>query len=121
MAVTMYPNLDKSGATPYSLPNYALPTRTSWGYVLEAGLNYPNWLDSGVTFTPQIDWAHDVRGTSPNAIPFVEGRKALTLSLLFNYRDKWKSAVQFVQFMGGGDNNMMRDRDFVSASVSYSF
>ena len=121
VALTMYPGLDKSGATPYSLPNYGLPTRTSWGYVLEAGLNYPNWLNSGFTFTPQLDWAHDVNGTSPNAIPFVQGRKALTLSLLFNYRERWKSAVQFVRFSGGGDNNVMRDRDFVAASVSYSF
>lgn len=121
VAVTMYPNLDMSGTIPYSLPNYALPTRTSWGYVLEAGLNYPNLFDTGVTFTPQIDWAHDVHGTSPNAIPFVQGRKALTLSLLFNYRDKWKGGVQVVTFTGGGDNNTMRDRDFVSANISYSF
>jgi len=121
VAVTSYPNLDTSGVTPYSLPNYTLPTRTSWGYVLEAGLNYPNWLNTGLTFTPQIDWAHDVHGTSPNALPFVEGRKALTVSLLFNFRDQWKGTLQAVQFMGGGDNNLMRDRDFFSASVSYSF
>ena len=120
-AVTYYPDLDRSGATPYLLSNYSLPDRTSWGYVLAAALNYPNVFDTGVTVTPQIDWAHDVNGTTPNALPFVEGRKALTTSLLFNYRDQWKGALQYVQFSGGGDNNLMRDRDFLSASVSYSF
>lgn len=120
-AITYYPKLDVSGAIPYFLPNYSLPTRTSWGYVLQTGLNYPNVFDSGVSVTPQIDWAHDVRGTSPNSMPFVEGRKALTTSLLFNYRNQWKGALQYVQFSGGGDNNLMRDRDFLSASVSYSF
>jgi hypothetical protein len=72
-AVTYYPDLDRSGATPYLLSNYSLPDRTSWGYVLEAALNYPNVFDSGITVTPQIDWAHDVNGTTPNALPFVEG------------------------------------------------
>lgn len=121
VAVTHYPKLDRSGRIPYFLPTYDLPTRTSWGYVFELGLNYPNALGSGITVTPQIDWFHDVHGTSPNTIPFVEGRKALTLSLLLNYRDRWKGALQWVQFSGGGANNLMRDRDFLGASVSYSF
>jgi hypothetical protein len=121
MAVTRYPQLDLSGAIPYALPNYTLPTRTSWGYVLELGLNYPNVWGSGVIVTPQLDWAHDVRGTSPNALPFVQGRRALTASLLFNYRDKWRGALQMTNFTGGGDNNLLRDRDFVGANLSYTF
>ncbi|MBX3679200.1 DUF1302 domain-containing protein [Cognatazoarcus halotolerans] len=121
LAVAHYPNLDTSGHVPYFLPNYALPDRTSWGYVFEMGLNYPNAFDSGITMTPQIDWYHDVSGTSPNAIPFVQGRKSLALSVLFNYRDRWKGAVQYVNFWGGGDNNLMSDRDFLGASISYSF
>lgn len=120
-AVTHYPGLDTSGRTPYYLPDYSLPDKTSWGYVFEMGLNYPNAFGSGVTLTPQIDWYHDVSGTSPNAIPFVQGRKALTLSLFANYRDSWKAAIQWVNFHGGGANNLMRDRDFIAASVSYSF
>lgn len=120
-AVAHYPGLDTSGVTPYFLPNYALPDKTSWGYVVEMALNYPNVGGSGVTLTPQIDWYHDVDGTTPNGLPFVEGRKALTLSLFANYRDNWKGAIQWVNFHGGGANNLMRDRDFLSASVSYSF
>lgn len=120
-AVAHYPGLDTSGVTPYFLPDYSLPDKTSWGYVVEAALNYPNVGGSGVTLTPQIDWYHDVDGTTPNALPFVEGRKALTLSLFANYRDAWKGAIQWVNFHGGGANNLMRDRDFLSASISYSF
>jgi hypothetical protein len=62
--------------SPYFLPNYGIPNRTSWGYVAEIGINYPNVAGSGITLTPQIDFAHDVKGTAPNALPFVEGRKA---------------------------------------------
>lgn len=119
--VTYYPGLDTSGKVPYALPDYSLPDKASWGYVTEFGVNYPNLFGSGVTVTPQLDFSQDVNGTSPNASPFVEGRKSLTTSLLFNYRDRWKGGLQWVQFWGGGANNLMADRDFLSGSVSYSF
>lgn len=119
--VTHYPGLDTSGKVPYSLPDYSVPNKTSWGYVAEIGMNYPNLFDSGVTVTPQLDFSHDVNGTTPNAMPFVEGRKSLTTSLLFNYRDRWKGGLQWVQYWGGGDNNLMADRDFLSGNISYSF
>ncbi len=119
--VTYYPGLDTSGKVPYALPDYSLPDKASWGYVTEFGINYPNLFGSGVTVTPQLDFSQDVNGTSPNASPFVEGRKSLTTSLLFNYRDRWKGGLQWVQFWGGGANNLMADRDFLSGSVSYSF
>ena len=118
---TRYPGLDTSGKVPYLLPDYSMPDKTSWGYVTEVGINYPNLFDSGITVTPQLDFSHDVKGTSPNSMPFVEGRKSLTTSLLFNYRDRWKGGLQWVQFWGGGDNNLMADRDFVSGNISYSF
>ena len=119
--VAHYPDLDTSGETPYFLPDYSLPDKTSWGYVTELGINYPNLFDSGITVTPQLDFAHDVNGTTPNALPFIEGRKSLTTSLLFNYRDRWKGGLQWVQYWGGGDNNLMADRDFLSGNISYSF
>lgn len=120
-AVTHYPDLDTSGKTPYFLPDYSLPDKTSWGYITEIGINYPNLFGTGITVTPQLDFSHDVNGTTPNSLPFVEGRKSLTSSLLFNYRDRWKGGLQWVQFWGGGGNNLMADRDFLSGNISYSF
>ncbi|AZC18415.1 DUF1302 domain-containing protein [Pseudomonas sp. CMR5c] len=119
--VTRYPGLDTSGKVPYLLPDYSLPDKTSWGYVTEFGINYPNLFGSGITVTPQLDFSHDVHGTTPNAMPFVEGRRSLSTSLLFNYRDRWKGGLQWVQFWGGGANNLMADRDFLGGNISYSF
>lgn len=118
---TYYPDLDTSGRVPYLLTNYSLPDRLSWGYVTEIGINYPNVFGSGLTVTPQLDFSQDVKGTSPNALPFVEGRKSLTTSLLVSSRGHWKGGLQWAQFWGGGGNNLMADRDFLSASISYSF
>jgi hypothetical protein len=119
--VTHYPGLDLSGARPYLLTNYELPTRTSWGYVVELGVVYPHFLGTPVNVTPQIDFAHDVSGTSPNAVPFVEGRKAFTPSLNFEYLNKWRAQLAYTMFSGGGGNNLMKDRDYLAFSVSYAF
>jgi hypothetical protein len=121
IAVTRYPNLDLSGAVPYLLNNYTLPTKTSWGYVAEFGLTYANIFNSGWTLSPVLDIYHDVKGTSPNTIPFVEGRKAVALNLNFDYHNQWKATLGYTTFFGGGDLNVMKDRDVMSASVSYTF
>lgn len=121
VAVTHYPNLDRSGRIPYLLNNYDIPTKTSWGFVAEVGLTYANIFGSGWTVTPMIDYYHDVEGTSPNALPFVKGRKAVAFNLNFDYHNQWKVGVGYTTFFGGGNLNMMRDRDILSAMVSYTF
>ena len=73
------------------------------------------------TATPIIDFYHDVKGTAPNTIPFVEGRKALALGLNFDYHNKWKVGLGYSNFFGGGNLNLMRDRDIASMTVSYTF
>lgn len=115
-----YPDLKTDGSVPYALLDYSLPDRGALAYVTEFALNYQDAFGTGITVTPQLDLAHDVSGTTPNAA-FVEGRKSLTSSLFFNYRDRWKGGLQWVQYWGGGDLNTLTDRDFVSGSISYSF
>jgi len=121
MAVTRYPDLDLSGAVPYLLNNYTLPDKTSWGYVAEFGLTYANIFQSGWTLSPVLDFYHDVQGTSPTALPFVEGRKAVALNLNFDYHNEWKAGIGYVTYWGGGNMNMLRDRDVVTMSVSRTF
>lgn len=120
-AVTHYPSLDLSGAVPYLLNNYELPNKTSWGYVLELGLTYANIFQSGWTMSPLLDLYHDVKGTSPNTIPFVEGRKALALGLNFDLHNRYKVGINYTNFWGGGNLNLMRDRDVLGASFQVIF
>ncbi len=121
VAVAHYPGLRLNGEVPYLLNNYELPTKTSWGYVAEISLTYANVFGSGWTATPIIDFYHDVKGTAPNTIPFVEGRKALAVGLNFDYHNKWKVGLGYSNFFGGGNLNLMRDRDIASMMVSYTF
>jgi len=121
VAVTRYPGLDLSGAVPYLLNNYTLPDKTSWGYVAEVSLTYANVFNSGWTMTPVVDFFHDVRGTSPNATPFVEGRKAVAIALNFDYHNEWKVGLGYSTFFGGGNLNVIKDRDVVTATLSHAF
>lgn len=121
MAVTHYPGLKLNGEIPYLLNNYALPDKTSFGYVAEVSLTYANVFNSGWTMTPIIDFYHDVKGTSPNTIPFIEGRKAVAIGITFDYHNQWKVNLGYSTFFGGGNLNLLRDRDVASATVSYTF
>lgn len=121
VAVAHFPSLDRSGRIPYLLTDYSLPDKTSAGMVFSTGLTYANVADSGWNVLPQLDVAWDFKGTSPNAAPFVEGRKAATLSLNFNRSDKWKAGIGYTRYWGGGGNNLMKDRDFLSVVGSVSF
>ena len=69
-----------------------------------------------------IAFNHDVSGTSAGpGGPFVEDRKSLTLGLAGTYLETWGADVAYTRFMGGGENNLLRDRDFIAFNVKYSF
>ena len=94
---------------------------TSWGYRALVRATYNNAIGSW-TVSPSIGWRHDVDGTTPGpGGSFVDGRKQLTLGLGFNLLNEWVIDFSYTDYSGGGRYNELRDRDFFSASVSYSF
>jgi hypothetical protein len=121
VAVTHYPDL-KIGTIPYLIfPSYVNPTKTSWGYAAEFDLSYPRVWGSDWNLTQVTVFTHDVSGISPNTLPFVKGRKSLFLGMNFDQGAVWKVQLGYAAFFGGGLSNIIRDRDNLSASVSYSF
>ena len=93
----------------------------SWGYRLLVKADYNDAIGP-TTVSPRIAWAQDVSGTTPGpGGSFIDGRKALTLGLGFNYLNEWIFDLSYTSYMGAGHYNQLRDRDFFSASVRYSF
>lgn len=112
-------------------------TRNSWGYRLLTRMDFNNWI-SAVTVSPRIAFSHDVKGTGPN---FNEGVKAVTLGVGFNFRQSWQADLAYTSFFGGrtysgtdplannagqprtyaSSANPLKDRDFIAASLTYSF
>ncbi|ACJ00804.1 DUF1302 domain-containing protein [Rhodospirillum centenum] len=109
------------GAAPGPAVEDGFATRFSWGYRMTARFDYLNAF-SGVNLSPSISWQHDVNGVTPGPIGnFVEGRKALSFGLRALYLEKWTADISYSTFFGAGQRNLIRDRDFVSVSVKYSF
>ncbi|MCG8613702.1 MAG: DUF1302 domain-containing protein [Pseudomonadales bacterium] len=106
---------------PNHCTNDGFTTGFSWGYRARIVLDY-NDVFAGINMQPQLAWSHDVVGYSPEPGPsFVEGRKAIGLSLKAVYLNQYSATLGYTNFFGGEPYNMANDRDNVSLSVSYSF
>jgi hypothetical protein len=117
-------------------------TRNSWGYRLASRIAFDNVIDGG-TVTPRIAFAHDVSGVGPT---FTAGVKAATIGLGVNYLKNWQADIAYTAYFGGrtysgtdmpnassgplppgqatsyaSGSNPLRDRDYLSMSVSYAF
>ncbi|MDT8437681.1 MAG: DUF1302 domain-containing protein [Wenzhouxiangellaceae bacterium] len=97
-------------------------TSFSWGYRLVVAPTYNSFLGTAWNFTPRVAFNHDVNGVSPGpGGNFVEDRKSLTLAGSFSRLNRWRLDLGFTSFFGGGNRNLLLDRDFASAALSYSF
>ena len=86
---------------------------------IAARLDYNNAV-GGANLYPYAQFLHDVNGNSPAPSgPFVEGRTALTIGLRADYLSRWQADIGYTRY--AGDGNELSDRDFISASVKYSF
>jgi hypothetical protein len=128
-----------SGA--YSQQPGGFTTQSSWGYRLAGRLEYANLLFGG-NVSPRLAFSHDVHGVGPN---FNQGVKSYNLGASWEYQRKWVVDASYTGFWGGrtfcgtdqpppgssvtpgqsaswcSSANPLKDRDFYSVSVSYSF
>jgi hypothetical protein len=120
-----------------SVQTEGFATEFSWGYRLAFRLEYANALFGG-SLAPRFAFAHDVRGVGPT---FNHGTKAQSVGVSWDYQRKWIVDAQYTGFTGGRQYcgtdvsgvpptqpasfctsaNPLKDRDFYSFSVSYSF
>lgn len=116
-------------------------SRFSWGYRAAARMDFENAI-GGASVSPRLSISHDVGGVGPN---FNRGAKAATVGLAFNYLLRWQADFAYTNFFGGrpyagtdttavtnpdgstqplnyaSTSNPLKDRDFISMSVSYAF
>lgn len=102
-------------------PQSRFADATSWGYRMAMRADYPNLIHSW-NINPRLTWQQDVSGTSPGpGGNFVEGRYALGLGVEANLENRWIFDVSYTQYGGAGRYNELGDRDFVAATIKYSF
>jgi Protein of unknown function (DUF1302) len=108
--------------TPYQpgCVNEGFMTTTAWGYRLRTQLDYSNFMNSGMTLSPNLAWSQDVHGTSVDG-QFIGGRQSLAGGFKLNYQKKYTLAAQYVWYANSAQWDPLRDRDNLSLSVSATF
>lgn len=98
------------------------PTANSWGYKLLARTTYNNVVVGGMTLEPTLLFSHDVKGITPEPIGnFTQNARAVTPSLGWRYLSNLTGDFSYTTYFGGGQTNLLRDRDNFSMYVRYSF
>ncbi len=122
----------QAGVQPATQLAETFPTDIAWGYVVAGRFDYNNAF-AAVNVIPRFSFAQDVSGTSPGpGGNFLEGRKALTFGLGFQYRFNWEFDLSYTNFFGAeidgdlaartaGRYNLINDRDFIAANIKFSF
>ncbi|MDI3258548.1 MAG: DUF1302 family protein [Sinobacteraceae bacterium] len=96
-------------------------TDFSWGYRALVRLTYDQ-IFAGINLMPALLLFHDLGGVSPaNAPNFVSGRKTLFAVLDCELTRSLKLNLQYQIYTGGGQYNVLSDRDNLALSLSYSF
>jgi len=102
-------------------PQDRFADESSWGYRAALRLDYLGLIGAW-NFSPRFVWAHDVDGTTPGpGGNFVEGRYGATLGVGASYQSKFELDLSYTIFGGAGRYNELTDRDFIAATVKYSF
>lgn len=109
-------------------------TNNSYGYRAVLTAAYLNAIGS-INLTPRIAFSHDLRGVSAT---FNQGVKAASIGVNAAYQNNIQADISYTNFFGGENynltgvgssnlgptsttNNPLSDRDFIAATVSYSF
>lgn len=96
-------------------------TPISWGYKIVARATYNNVI-SGLSVEPSLRWDHDVRGVTPAPLSnFTTGTRVITGAVGFRYLSAYSAQIAYTSYFGGGQGNLLRDRDHLSLAVKYSF
>ncbi len=93
----------------------------SWGYRAALRLDYLSLIGAW-NFSPRFVWSQDVDGTTPGpGGNFVEGRTGATFGVLASYQSSLEFDLSYTSFAGAGRYNDLNDRDFLAATIKYSF
>ncbi|MCF8469610.1 MAG: DUF1302 domain-containing protein [Parvibaculum sp.] len=108
---------------PAGFTNPQFATDFSYGYRVNFAPTYNNAFGTPFTLTPSVSCRHDIKGFSPgpNTANYGEGIKQISIGISADYQSTWQGDLSYTNNFGGDNDNPLSDRDFVMASLSYSF
>ena len=94
-------------------------TQLSGGIRFRAGMDYNNAF-AGVNMTPNVAISYDSGNGPEPGSQFIDERLTTAIGVRFVYQNQTQVSVNYTQF-DGGDYNVVKDRDNIALSASYSF
>lgn len=120
-----YPDLRFDQGIPYAASSsYTLPTKTIAGAVLFGSLTFPNIFGTRASLMPDLAISQGIHGYPATALPgFIQGAGAATLGFNVDFKTKPTTTLRldFTENWGGSAANLLRDRNFMSLSVTTAF
>lgn len=105
-------------------------TSNSYGYRALVRATYNNAIGA-INLSPRVAFQHDLRGTSPT---FTQNTQSVTVGVTADYQNNISADLSYTNFFAGetigattnaaafkSTNQALADRDFIAATVSYSF
>ncbi|ROH90875.1 DUF1302 family protein [Stagnimonas aquatica] len=93
----------------------------SWGYRFVNIVKYESLLP-GISLQPFLVFAHDVNGTAPGpGENFIQGRKSMSANFEVRYKSDFSFTAGYNWYWGGGENNLIHDRDNLQLYARYLF
>lgn len=106
---------------PHQANLHQFTTKFSWGYRMVNLVKYES-VFPGISFQPTLIFSHDVDGISPGpGENFLRGRKTIAALVETRYKSNLSFNVGYTWFTGGGQYNLLSDRDYAQAYVRYLF
>ncbi|MGH8505094.1 MAG: DUF1302 family protein [Stenotrophobium sp.] len=106
---------------PHQAPLGDFATKFSWGYNIISLIRYESVLP-GISLQTQLTIKHDVNGNAPGpAENFLGGRKIFDILQEIRYKSALSFDFGYNWITGGGEKNLLRDRDSMRAYVKYQF
>ena len=118
-ATTVVHDMPDSDVTPLEGPLGTEATALSAGLRAATRLDFYNAIGA-VNLSPYLQVQLDLEGITPAPINnFVKGRQTYTVGVGADYLQNWSGNMSYTYY--SGDLNTLRDRDFWSLNVKYSF
>ncbi len=92
---------------------------SAWGYSLLSEFNYYNALQGWDVKIP-VYIKHDVAGTV-RELQVYQGSKVVSLGITGTYLNNFSANLAYSLYFGGGDANLLQDRDHLALTIKYSF
>lgn len=94
--------------------------KSAWGFTAQTAFDYFQILD-GLDLKVPVTLKMNPNGVSSAAGTFAEDQDSVAIKFDFTYKSVYQFGIAYTDFLHGANKNPLADRDFISATLKYTF